>query len=235
MKLTIPTVLAIFASSSTLVSGHATFQYINDQSAPVRKPPTNNPVMDVSSQTLACNVNGGNAAQSTLSVQAGSTVTLEWHHDTRSSQAIDPSHKGPVITYLAKVPSAASANQPHNLNWFKIYHDGLTINGGTETWATDKLNANGGKYSHRIPSNIASGDYLLRSEVIALHAASSYPGAQFYMGCAQITVTGGSGSANPSTVKLPGAYNGNHAGIKIGIYYPKVTNYQIPGPAVFSG
>lgn len=52
---------------------------------------------------------------------AGSSVTIEWHHDTRTSQAIDPSHKGPVITYLAKVPNAAAANSPASLNWFKMY------------------------------------------------------------------------------------------------------------------
>ena len=57
---------------------------------------------------------------------------------------------------------------------------------------------------------------------------------QFYVGCAQITVTGG-GNASPATVKFPGAYSANHPGILIGIYYPPLTSYQIPGPAVFSG
>lgn len=53
------------------------------------------------------------------------------------------------------------------------YHDGLTINGGVENWAIDKLNANGGKYSSRIPSNIAAGDYVnppqLRRPKISLY------------------------------------------------------------------
>lgn len=42
---------------------------------------------------------------------------------------------------------------------------------------------------------------------LALHGAGSYPGAQFYMECAQINITGG-GSANPTTVSFPGAYSG---------------------------
>lgn len=51
---------------------------------------------------------------------AGSSVTLEWHHEGRSSEAIDPTHKGPVLTYLAKVPDATTATSPSSLNWFKM-------------------------------------------------------------------------------------------------------------------
>ena len=71
----------------------------------------------------------------------------------------------------------------------------------------------------------------------ALHAASSYPGAQFYMECAQLQITGGTGAKTPSTVSFPGAYHGTDPGIKLSIYYPPVTNYTIPGehlrPLVF--
>ena len=45
----------------------------------------------------------------------------------------------------------------------------------------------------------------------ALHAASSYPGAQLYMECAQLQITGG-GSAQPATVSFPGAYQGTDPG-----------------------
>ncbi|KAH8151405.1 uncharacterized protein LAJ45_04609 [Morchella importuna] len=221
-------------AAATAVQAHATFQYLNDNSAVIRKPPSNSPIQDVTSSDLACNVNGGTPVASKLIVAAGSTVTMEWHHGDRTTQAIDPSHKGPILTYLAKVPDATTATSPSSLKWFKIYHDGLTLSGTTETWAVDKLVANAGKYSHTIPSNIASGDYLLRSEIIALHGAGSTGGAQLYMGCAQITVTGG-GSASPATVSLPGAYSASDPGILVGIYWPKLTSYTIPGPAVYSG
>jgi hypothetical protein len=62
-----------------------------------------------------------------------------------------------------------------------------------------------------ILSCILDGNYLLRAELIALHSASSYPGAQFYMVCAQINVNGG-GSA-PTTVSFLGAYSGSNLGI----------------------
>ena len=50
----------------------------------------------------------------------------------------------------------------------------------------------------------------------ALHGASSYPGAQFYMECAQINVTGG-GSASPATVSFPGAYSGTDPGVLVNV------------------
>lgn len=62
-----------------------------------------------------------------------------------------------------------------------------------------------------IPSDIASGGYLLRHELLALHSASTALGAQFYPSCAQLTISG-SGSATPSGVALPGAYATDDAG-----------------------
>ena len=41
--------------------------------------------------------------------------------------------------------------------------------------------------------------------------------ARFYMSCFQLTV-GGSGSANPPTVSIPGAYSAEDPGILINIY-----------------
>ena len=83
----------------------------------------------------------------------------------------------------------------------------------------------------------------------ALHGASSYPGAQFYMECAQLNIQGGSGAKSPATVAFPGAYRAPtpvrrvyqhpctsgggliifYAGITVNIYYPPLENYTIPG------
>lgn len=84
------------------------------------------------------------------------------------------------MVYLAKVDNAATTGTS-GLRWFKVAEDGL--NGGT--WAVDKLIANGGWHYFTMPTCIAPGDYLMRVEIIALHNAYSYPGAQFYMECAQ--------------------------------------------------
>lgn len=66
----------------------------------------------------------------------------------------------------------------------------------------DSLNSNCGKRVVTVPASLAPGDYLVRAEAIALHAASSVGGAQFYMTCYQVTVTG-SGTVNPPGVKFP--------------------------------
>ncbi|KAL5519510.1 hypothetical protein ACEPAH_1193 [Sanghuangporus vaninii] len=142
---------------------------------------------------------------------------------------IDSSHKGPIISYLAQIPDATQSDVS-GLKWFKIYEDGLDTSSGQ--WAVDKLIANEGKATFNLPSCIPAGQYLLRHEIIALHAASSYPGAQFYMECAQLEITGG-GSASPATISFPGAYQGSDPGITINIYQ-NLSNYTIPGPAVFS-
>lgn len=85
-----------------------------------------------------------------------------------------------------------------------------------------------------IPSCISPGDYLLRAEHIALHTAQSPGGAQFYISCAQLTVTGGGSTDPPSKVSFPGAYSASDPGIQININYPVPTSYENPGPEVFS-
>jgi hypothetical protein len=86
-----------------------------------------------------------------------------------------------------------------------------------------------------IPASTPPGDYLFRIEHIGLHSASGKNGAQFYISCAQITVTGsGSGTPGP-LVAFPGAYKSTDPGLMINIYYPVPTTYTMPGPAVWKG
>lgn len=80
-----------------------------------------------------------------------------------------------------------------------------------------------------IPSCIADGEYLIRFEHIALHSASSSGGAQLYISCTQVSVSGGSGSASPSLMAFPGAYTASDPGLLVNIYYPVPTNYKAPG------
>ncbi|KAJ7062755.1 glycosyl hydrolase family 61-domain-containing protein [Mycena amicta] len=244
--------LALLAASVSIVHAHTIFQqaYVNGVSqghlTGIRVVDYDGPIMDVTSNDLICN-GGINPYHSPLpntsiTVPAGAQFTAEWHHTldgadpTDSQDPIDPSHKGPVITYLARIPNSLQTDVT-GLQWFKIAHDGLIVNDpsnpANQTWGVDRMIANKGKVTVTIPSCIAAGQYLLRHEVIALHAAVSYPGAQFYMECAQLTITGG-GSTQPATVSFPGAYHGTDPGITTNIYYPILTNYTIPGPPVFS-
>jgi hypothetical protein len=86
----------------------------------------------------------------------------------------------------------------------------------------------------KIPKNVPSGKYLARIESIALHQAQSVGGAQMYLSCAQIEVTGG-GSGKPSPlVSFPGAYQPNDPGL-LWSYYPIAKSYKAPGPDVWQG
>ena len=77
----------------------------------------------------------------------------------------------------AKVDNAATASTS-GLKWFKVAEDGLD---GSGQWGVDRMIRNNGWVEFALPRCIASGDYLLRAEIIALHSAGSQGGAQFYM------------------------------------------------------
>ncbi|KAJ7342665.1 glycoside hydrolase family 61 protein I [Mycena albidolilacea] len=235
--------LAIASLFATSVYGHTIFQqmYVNGVSqghlTGIRVVDYDGPIMDVTSNDIICN--GGINPYHTplpstvITVPAGAQVTAEWHRSLAgadpadSSDPVDPTHHGPVITYLAQIPNALQSTVT-GLKWFKIYEDGLIA--ANQSWGVDRMYANKGKVTFTIPPCIAAGQYLLRHEMIG---AVTYPGAQFYMECAQIQITGG-GSTSPATVSFPGAYHGTDPGITTNIYYPLLTNYTVPGPPVFS-
>ncbi|KAF7548463.1 hypothetical protein G7Z17_g7027 [Cylindrodendrum hubeiense] len=199
----------------------------------VRTPTYDGPITDVDSDSIACNgdPNPTTPTDKILTVTAGSTVYAIWRHTLYSGpeDVMDASHLGPTMAYLKKVDNAVTAVGAGD-GWFKIQEDGL--NDGV--WGTSKVIQAQGRHPITIPDCIEPGNYLLRAEMVALHGASSYPGAQFYMECAQINVVGSDGSKVPSMVSLPGAYDGTDPGITINIYWPPVTSYEIPGPDVFA-
>lgn len=90
--------------------------------------------------------------------------------------------------------------------------------------------ANDGWHYFDMPSCVAPGHYLMRVELLALHSASSPGGAQFYMECAQIEVTGSGTNTGSNLVSFPGAYPANHPGIVLSIYNMAGKQYEIPGP-----
>ncbi|KAH6897958.1 endoglucanase II [Coprinopsis sp. MPI-PUGE-AT-0042] len=221
--------LLFFAATA---AAHSTWQqlWVNDVDAGsscLRKAASNSPVTSVSSNDMACNVHSN--AQYLCHVKPGDKVTVEMHaqHGDRScsNEALGGNHHGPVTIYMAAVSDAKTA-AASSASWFKIHETGL-IGNNPQWWSDDLLNANCGHYTFTIP-DVAPGNYLLRAEEIALHAAGSAGGAQFYPGCFQLNV-GGSGSARPATVKFPGAYSASDPGIQINIYQT-LNNYQIPGP-----
>ncbi|KAI0315794.1 glycoside hydrolase family 61 protein G [Amylostereum chailletii] len=228
--------LARVVSSKTVFSSMAVNGVFQGQDVGVRVPQSNNPVTDLTSDDIICNTGFTQPVSNTVfSVAAGSPVTAIFHHTPAGyvgpdpADPIDPTDKGPLTAYMAAVPSATQTDVT-GLQWFKIWEDGLDQT--THQWGSDILFLNGGNATFTIPSCIASGQYLLRVEDIALQNAASYPGAQFYMSCAQIEVTGG-GDASPQTVSFPGAVTSSSPGVVVPSVYG-VTSYTVPGPAVFT-
>ncbi|CCC11529.1 unnamed protein product [Sordaria macrospora k-hell] len=229
---------------SQQAAAHAIFQALWVDGADygsqcARVPPSNSPVTDVSSNAVRCNA-GTSPVAKKCPVKAGSTVTVEMHQQPNDrscgSEAIGGAHYGPVLVYMSKVSDAASADG--SSGWFKIFEDTWAKNpsgasGDDDFWGVKDLNSCCGKMQVKIPSDVPAGDYLLRAEVIALHTAGSAGGAQLYMTCYQISVSGG-GSASPATVSFPGAYKSSDAGILVNIH-AAMSNYVAPGPAVYSG
>lgn len=143
------------------------------------------------------------------------------------------------MIYLSKVSDASTADGASG-TWHKIHEIGwakspTAVVGGDDYWGVKDLNECCGRMDVRIPADLENGDYLLRAEVLALHVAGGQNGAQFYMSCYQISVTGGTGSLRLGTggVRFPGAYSSSHPGILVTIHRP-MTSYSVPGPDVIS-
>jgi len=194
----------------------------------IRSPPNNNPVLDLTSSAMACNVNNI-AVPNTVSVNTGDELTFEWYHNTRDDDIIASSHHGPISVYVAPAASNGTGNV-----WVKLFEDAWNT-----TWAVDRLITAHGQHSVIVP-DIPAGDYLFRAEIIALHQAdalySQNPvrGAQFYISCAQITVQSQGTQTLPSGVPFPGAYTDTTPGVQFNIYTQAASSYVPPPPAVWS-
>ncbi|KEY74428.1 hypothetical protein S7711_04468 [Stachybotrys chartarum IBT 7711] len=179
---------------------------------------SNGPVTNVASSQMTCyELSPGTAAPQTLTVSAGSSITF-----TANSGF---SHPGPVNVYLARAPSTAASFDGRGAVWFKIYEDRPTITSSSISWPS----YNQASVTVPIPRCVASGEYLVRFEHIAVHSAGSPGGAQLYLSCSQINITGGTGTARPNLLSFPGAYSPNDPGLLINIYWPVPQSYTNPG------
>ncbi|KAI5806964.1 family 61 glycoside hydrolase [Geopyxis carbonaria] len=184
---------------------------------------TNSPVTDVTSTDMRCNTGGLSTTASTYTAAAGSTLGFQ--------ADIAIFHPGVFNIYMAKAPSTAAAFDGSGAVWFKVWQKGpSSLTADAITFDTTSQN-----FSFKIPAATPAGEYLVRIEHIALHSASTFGGAQFYISCAHVKVTGsGAGSPGPK-VAIPGVYTGNEPGLLLSIYWPIPTTYTQPGPAVWSG
>lgn len=147
----------------------------------MRRPPSNNPVTDINSNDIRCNVNGGlatgtNPVPGVCAAKAGDEITVIW--DTSS-------HPGPLQHFLYGPVDNALTADGSGAKWFKVHE--LSVQNGK--MANVLMMENQGKWTFKLPANLESGEYLLRSEMLALHGAGVIGGAQFYIGCMQLRVS----------------------------------------------
>ncbi|KAG8943361.1 hypothetical protein FRC04_002917 [Tulasnella sp. 424] len=230
MKFTISA--AILAFASQLVNSHYTFpdlivgstvtadyQYVRMTDNHYSR----GPVTDVTSSSMKCYENSTASSTSTYTVAAGTTIGFQ------ADQALY--HPGYLDIYMAKAtPTANTESAGSGAVWFKVAEWVPTwTKAAGFTWPSENVQT----FTFTIPTCLPSGEYLVRIEHIALHAASVFAGAQLYIACGQINVTGGgSGTPKPLT-SFPGAYTGYEPGILLNIYSvpSNYTGYTAPGPA----
>ncbi|KIP02420.1 glycoside hydrolase family 61 protein [Phlebiopsis gigantea 11061_1 CR5-6] len=189
---------------------------------------SNAPVTSVTDPEFRCYeldlVNTAGSTQ-TMTVSAGSTVGF------KESQAVY--HPGYLDIYMSPAAPYANFSQAATgATWFKVFEMPPVMVNGQLTFPSENLQS----FTFAIPKSLPSGQYLIRVEHIALHAASTYQGAQFYISCAQVNVVnGGSGTPGP-LVSIPGVYTGREPGIMLNIYsLPAGYEYPSPGPTVWQG
>ncbi|RAL58145.1 hypothetical protein DID88_002349 [Monilinia fructigena] len=190
----------IVASLLAAVNAHQNFHqfWVNGVSpgyqTSIRMPPSNSPVTDVTSNDITCNVNGNvvPSGVNTTAAKEGDAITVQWDSST---------HPGPIQHYLfGPVDDASQATGIGE--WFKI-DEYVEVNG---TWASNLMDAGNMSYTFNLPTGMATGEYLLRSEMLALHGAQTLGGAQCtYTAPGGAIATCGSGSSGSGTIATASA------------------------------
>ncbi|KAG8757886.1 hypothetical protein FRC11_004199, partial [Ceratobasidium sp. 423] len=229
--------IAALLASASAAYAHTTVQAVfingvdqgNGKNTYIRSPPNNNPVKDLTSGAVACNVNNV-AVPKTLEVSGGDVITFEFAHDNRGDDIMDPSHKGPVMVYVAPTSSNGQGAV-----WVKIHQEVYT----NSQWASDKLIANKGHVSITVP-NLKAGEYLFRPEIVTLHEADTAynvnpaRGVQLYMECIQFKVVSSGSVSLPAGVDFKKSYTYSDKGLVYNLYNEDPKTYVAPGGAVSS-
>jgi cellulase len=175
-----------------------------------------------------------------------------------------PSHKGPVVDYIAACNGPCSEAEPEALKFVKIAELGwIDASRDSGFWAADKLRDDDSSCTSdstlfpfircgflvcllticegniNIPSGLKAGEYVLRTEIIALHVADLPEpfGAEFYPQCVSLSVTGDGDKVVSGGVVAESLYKPTDPGVNYTTLHDgdEHADYIIPGPAVWSG
>ncbi|KAH6907268.1 61 endoglucanase [Coprinopsis sp. MPI-PUGE-AT-0042] len=141
-------------------------------------------------------------------IASGSNITFHW-------TSWPDNHKGPVITYMARVPDDQDVTK-----WTPGGEEKVWFKNKEGKWASEGLGMGAdGLVSVRVPKGLRKGGYIVRHEIMALHF--------IYPSCVQVEVTGDGDAFPTEFVSFPGAYTPTTPGI--------AKEYPIPGPKVWTG
>lgn len=178
---------------------------------------------DFASNNIICHKSGKSNGVH-IPVKAGSKVTFQW-------DAWPESHKGPVIDYIASCNGDCDTVTPSSLLWTKFAEGAWKSGNNPGLWVTDDLIKSNLSWTTTVPANLAPGNYVIRHEIIALHAGGQSNGAQSYPQCVNFKIEGSGTVKLTGGVKATTFYKASDAGILFNLF-TKFTGYTIPGPSV---
>jgi len=180
----------------------------------------------INSEDLRCNAGAGNAATETYDVVAGDTVGFKLAYN----EFIE--HPGPGFIYMSLADGGDVSSYDGSGDWFKVWESGpengpANVDASWGTWQKDSM-------SFTIPKDIPDGEYLVRFEHVAIH--ENHVGkSQFYMECAQLSISGGGDGVPGPTAQIPGMYTAEDPAFTYSIWGGTDPGYTMPGPAVWTG
>ncbi|EGP91468.1 endo-1,4-beta-glucanase glycosyl hydrolase family 61 [Zymoseptoria tritici IPO323] len=178
----------------------------------------------ISSPDAICNKGAHTMSSQTLTVKAGDKVGFKLAYN----ELIE--HPSPGFIYMSKAPGDVNDYKGDG-DWFKVWESGVNGPANVDTnWGTWQKPS----MTFTIPKDLPDGEYLVRPEHIAIHEAHVGK-AQFYMECAQLSVSGGGNGTPGPLVKIPGLYSAEDPGIAYNIWTDNPAPYVMPGPKVWSG
>jgi hypothetical protein len=193
------------------------------------------PVKGTDNPDLNCGAGARNAAL-VADVKPGSVLKFNW---ANGEEGPWPHNTGPILTYMAPCGPGGCVNfDPKDAEFFKIDEKG--INPATGTWFQADIFQNQDATSDVVlPSNLPSGEYLVRHEIIGLHLGTQEGGAEFYPSCTQVRMIQPDNTSSKFslpdasfTTKFPGGYGPQDPGILVPNVYDSNLDYQFPGPQV---
>ncbi|KAJ3039661.1 hypothetical protein HDV00_012005 [Rhizophlyctis rosea] len=203
-------------------SAHYTMAYFNDQDTCLRPiiQYSNAPVdyANIESDQIIC---GPNPSQSLLyakppcAIRAGDPMKFYWDNNV--------GHPGPSTVYISR-----QTENPHQ--WSKIWQD---MDGTGGIFHNSRM-VNGQNFTVTLPKDLADGRWVLRVDHVGLHVAGVPGGAQFYIRCIDIEISGGGGKYPSPVTTLPGAWKQDTPGVLWQQWTGNPNPYPAFGPPVAS-